>query len=93
MCFSCCNFGHISAYCPAKIKRQVNPVQMYIEVSFDNEQVSGLLDTGSDVPLLRNLEYRQLNKPRMLPNSIKWTDFGQNVKKTIASFGMSITIN
>lgn len=79
-CFSCQEFGHIAAKCPKKIneiKSSCN-VSNFVtrkygkEVKMQNQNLTALIDTGSDLSLMRAEQYIRLGAPSLVKKEIKF---------------------
>lgn len=103
-CFRCNEFGHIAKNCsqqPTEKKTpaesNVNRVQvsdMHVDVYLVGEKINSLLDTGSDVTLMKQYVYDRLkSRLPLLRNPIDLAGFGRSIKQTIGSFQATIIID
>lgn len=99
-CYRCGQFGHIVAVCNAVEVLQppvVNQIQlppMYVYAVLNGYNVIALVDTGSDVTVVRENVYNNItSRPEINGSSMPLTCFGFNTQRTVGSFPADITIN
>ncbi|XP_043496431.1 uncharacterized protein LOC122520413 [Polistes fuscatus] len=100
-CFECREFGHIAVNCPrnritnkdsCSISRSVRG-KYYKEVVINGQKIDALIDTGSDISLMRATQYIQIGSPRLKPNRIRFRGIGSEDNKTLGEFFAGIEID
>lgn len=105
-CFKCSNFGHKGPECKMGIKPS-NPTtapvsnimnttsrsQMIKKITIGNENFEALVDTGSQVNLIRKDVYDKMQLPIMCEPTLTLTGFGKNKVDTIGFFATLIKID
>ncbi|XP_078051386.1 uncharacterized protein LOC144477531, partial [Augochlora pura] len=100
-CFNCNNFGHIAPNCPdGKKSKQsvakVNSIQCNggeLKVSIDNVTCGALVDTGSEVSLIRKDLFDKIGKVRLNKTSRTLTGFGNARIIPIGRFDAKLVID
>ncbi|KAJ8911976.1 hypothetical protein NQ315_003254 [Exocentrus adspersus] len=103
-CFKCNEHGHIAAKCVSGSSRVNQPRESnsvsqpsrkkYLkEVSINNVQLTALVDTGSDLTLIRADEYVKLGSPRLIKSNVKFDGIGSSGNETIGEFVTNVTID
>lgn len=90
-CFACNERGHIASKCPKKTgtsksclaaTRSMN--QKYIkDVLIQGHQIKALIDSGSDLTLIRADEYVKLGSPRLRSGGMRFRGVGSDNNTTI----------
>lgn len=99
-CFECKEFGHIAANCKKK-KIKINEVKSacdiakteckYLkDVKIDNENLVALIDTGSDLSLIREDQYLNIGSPNLTHREIVFRGIGAQNFKTKGKFDIEI---
>jgi len=102
-CFECKEFGHIAANCEKK-KIKINEVKSacditkterkYLkDVKIDNENLVALIDTGSDLSLIREDQYLNIGSPNLTHREIVFRGIGAQNFKTKGKFDIEIKID
>lgn len=101
-CFGCGEFGHIAARC-SKNKNAVKEVSdisksgycnKYLkDIKIRNKKLVALIDTGSDLSLMREDEYQKLGSPEMIRQEIVFRGVGSENHKTLGKFDIEIEID
>lgn len=106
-CYSCGEFGHIAAKCSkgsesadkdTTIKR-VDAVRshgdkkIYKDVKILNKDVTAIIDSGSDLHLMRSSFYVLLGAPQIRPVTMKFDGMGATGCSTLGRFTADITID
>ncbi|KAG7196835.1 hypothetical protein KM043_017596 [Ampulex compressa] len=100
-CFNCNSFGHIATICPEKKTKQsiakVNCVGSYsnesVSIKVDNVRCAALVDTGSDVSLIRQDIYQKTNNEELCQTSRVLTRFGKAQVVPIGRFNAKVLID
>ncbi|XP_076638793.1 uncharacterized protein LOC143350658 [Colletes latitarsis] len=100
-CFHCREFGHIASRCPRKTSAAVDSYfaettakGKYIKsVTINNSEMTALIDTGSDVMLMRADAYDRIGAPRMEYNQVSFDGIGSVSNKTLGGFTTTIEID
>lgn len=102
-CFDCKEFGHIAANCGKK-KGKINEVKnmsniakakrkYFKDVKIINESLVALLDTGSDLSLIREDRYVKIGSPNLTNREIVFCGIGVQNFKTKGQFDVEIEID
>ncbi|XP_020296762.1 uncharacterized protein LOC109861499 [Pseudomyrmex gracilis] len=101
-CFGCGEFGHIAAKC-LKNKNAVREIGVVSrsshnskyckDVKLRGKKIVALIDTGSDLSLMREDEYRRLQFPEMTQQEIVFRGVGSENYKTIGKIDGEIEID
>lgn len=100
-CFQCGERGHIASKC---VKRQNAVRNVHIdasivckkyskEVEINGHKTLALIDTGSDICLVRSDKYIRLGSPRLDSKEIRFRGVGSNDNLTLGEFNANITID
>lgn len=102
-CFGCEEFGYIAAECPrnTRIKDTCNiaslnrsdVVKYYKNVRVKDENMTALIDMGSDLSLMREDQYQRLKSPQLARREITFRGVGLENYKTLGEFDASIEID
>ena len=106
-CLSCNTFGHKSIDCHRTTPNEsyathagVNsvqvlrsPVNMCKDIFINNNLFYGLVDTGSQLTLLKHSAWIKLGAPSLTTNTTALIDFGFFLTKIMGSFSAHITID
>lgn len=107
-CFQCNEFGHIAKNCPKNAQpstsgnnyftnnncNKIEKLDMHINIFCCGIDISALVDTGSDVTLMKKNVYDcLLNAKKINLMGIPLTGFGQTIKKTYGNFSTQIVVN
>jgi len=104
-CFGCGAHGHIASKCKKKINNSnveksvvalVSrvPQKKYLqEVMFGDRAIVALIDTGSDISILRSNEYAKMGSPRMRVADTEFCGIGGFSAKILGEFQASIIID
>lgn len=99
-CFNCNDYGNISAACPKKneAKRSCNatqhePRKYSKDVWINDCKLSALVDTGSDISLLRAEEYVKMGAPMLTGKQIIFRGVGCNNNPTLGSMTVTMVID
>lgn len=99
-CFRCNDYGHIAPKCP-QTKQQGTPVSAVncvssIDDKFILVDIAGLkctlIDTGSDVSLLRNDWYEKIGRPKLCGTSRIFTGLGSAITRPSGTFLLKVSI-
>ncbi|CAK9833038.1 Transposon Tf2-9 polyprotein [Anthophora retusa] len=100
-CFHCREFGHIASKCPRKTSAVVD--SLFVEtiakgkylkpVTINNSEMTALIDTGSDVTLMRADVYDKIGAPRLQYNQVCFDGIGSISNKTLGGFSTTIEID
>lgn len=101
-CFNCGEFGHIASNCSKKSQsRKVNECnivskrdnKVYKTLEINNKELTALLDTGSDLHLMKAELYVKLALPHLTGPSITCRGLGTENVKTLGSFNVDVRID
>ncbi|GFW48212.1 retrovirus-related Pol polyprotein from transposon 297 [Trichonephila clavipes] len=99
-CILCENFGHKSDACPQKNIPSSNNVDeitplttMCKEVKILSKKILSLVDTGSQVTLMKESVWNQLGSPSLINSGNKLTGFGLSKTHVIGSFNSTVSID
>lgn len=98
-CFNCSNHGHKAANCPKK-QKQVNfaneqtiPRGHSDVIIVGTKEIPALIDTGSDLTLVREEEYVKLGSPEITRAKIVLRGLSSAAIETYGAFETSLKIN
>lgn len=103
-CFNCLQKGHISRNCPEprKIKRENTVfecstndlVKRSKQIEINGLECNALIDTGSDINLMRYDEYKRISSPRIYnENVIQFRGVGGTSARTLGYFFAEVMID
>lgn len=103
-CFKCGEFGHIAAKCSKKgdaLKSSCvvehssrKKGKKYTKsVQIDGVKIEALIDTGSDISLMRADEYVKMGSPRFRTTGTRFSGIGSDEIATLGEFQARITID
>lgn len=101
-CFGCGEFGHVAAKCSKKVQsKQVNKCtiinkqdnKVYKTVDIEGTSIVALLDTGSDLNVIRAEQYIKLAAPNLTGRSIICRGLGAKNINTLGSFTANVRID
>ncbi|GFW85873.1 peptidase A2 domain-containing protein [Trichonephila clavipes] len=99
-CILCENFGHKSDACPQKNIPSSNNVDeitplttMCKEVKILSKKILSLVDTGSQVTLMKESVWNQLGSPSLINSGNILTGFGLSKTHVIGSFNSTVSID
>lgn len=98
-CFKCNQFGHMAPACQQRkdeIKeiKTINLPDMHVEVDFYKNNIIALVDTGSDITIIKKSIYEKMWKAPAITNPSKQiTGIGQKIQLTYGSFPAVFAIN
>ncbi|GFY30327.1 peptidase A2 domain-containing protein [Trichonephila clavipes] len=105
-CLSCNLYGHKSFECPRANLNNTStppsgvnavhelpfPINMFKDVTIFGRKLNGLVDTGSNLTLLRNSTYINIDAPPLKQTNTLLTGFGFSRINVIGTFDSEITI-
>lgn len=101
-CFLCNEHGHIANKCPKKKKETTgetlavtcNPRKKYIKtVRIFDKDIEALIDTGSDLTLMCEDEYKRIGSPLLQSIEVRFTGIGSPAYTTLGEFQAEVTID
>lgn len=100
-CFQCRGFGHIAAKCPERTSAATDNCFSEVpakgkysrQVVINDLEVQALIDTGSDVTLMRADVYHRLGAPRLRSNQVYFNGIGSKSNRTLGEFTTTIEID
>lgn len=98
-CFACQGYGHISVYCPTKLtptRSSYNvdqPMKYEKETTIFGHEVTAVIDTGSDICLMRASLHAELGAPRLQRTSLRFRGIGSDNNETWGVFNTDIFID
>lgn len=102
-CFTCGKFGHVASKCPKEDHVTMNSCTVehssrekcIKDVEIDGVKIEALIDTGSDISLMRADEYVKMGSPRLQASRIHFSGIGLGEDRITAlgEFRAQITID
>ncbi|XP_071635047.1 uncharacterized protein [Temnothorax longispinosus] len=106
-CYSCGEFGHIAAKCSkgsdaqnkdatpkrVDIVRSHGDKKIYKDVKILNKDVTAVIDSGSDLHLMRSSFYVLIGAPQIRPVTMKFDGMGITDCSTLGRFTADVTID
>lgn len=100
-CFACNERGHIASKCPKKAGTSKSCLtatrsrnQKYVkDVSIQGHQIKALIDSGSDLTLMRADEYVKLGSPRLKLGGMRFRGVGSDNNTTLGEFEAEIRVD
>ena len=100
-CFQCQGYGHIAAKCEKGSGKQVNECnnptvrdrKVYKIVTIGNKRLIALLDTGSDLHLMKAEQYIMLGSLSFTGPAIAYKGIGKDGMMTLGSFVTDVEID
>ncbi|XP_015189692.1 PREDICTED: uncharacterized protein LOC107073515 [Polistes dominula] len=102
-CYSCQGFGHISAGCPkrapsvtmVRVGEDSSADKQYVKkvVTINNAEIPALIDTGSQITLIRESAYADIGAPRIINERVSFRGVGSELFKTLGHFTATIEVD
>lgn len=99
-CFECGEHGHIASKCPTKNKATsacvvTRPLHKKYtkDVMVNGRNITALIDTGSDISLMRADEYVSMGSPQFRPTKLQFSGIGSENIAALGEFQAEITID
>nr|XP_012220525.1 PREDICTED: uncharacterized protein K02A2.6-like [Linepithema humile] len=101
-CFGCNKYGHIAAKCPesadAEKKKSCNVIQSDSgkcrkDVIINNTKLSAIIDSGSDISLMCEENYKQVGSPVLGNRTIRFRGAGSGENTTLGDMRLKICID
>lgn len=100
-CFECGEHGHIASKCAKKNNELktacavvYTPQKKYMkDVTINGQNTAALIDTGSDISLMRADEYARIGSPRSQTTEIRFSGVGSDDIAALVEFQAEITID
>jgi len=100
-CFECREYGHYASQCPKKSSEVKDSCDVshfttrkyYKEIKVDGQISVALIDTGSDLSLMRADQYVKLGLPKLKSKEIKFCGIGSEENKTLGEFCSDVEID
>lgn len=99
-CFQCNERGHIAAKCPKKQEVKINCAATEVikpkcvkEVTVNDHKIVALIDTGSDLCLMRVDQYIKLGSPVLNNKETRFRGIGSNNNVTLGEFFAKLTVD
>lgn len=102
-CFECGGYGHIALKCPKKAVKSketavasvscVSRKKYTKEVTVDGQAFVALVDTGSDISIMRASEYALIGSPRLEASRMEFCGVGNYSATTLGRFKTEILID
>ncbi|XP_015514359.2 uncharacterized protein LOC107220321 [Neodiprion lecontei] len=101
-CFKCEKFGHIAAACPGA--SETKKACVLADTSAKNQKqakrvvvngmiVDAIIDTASDLTIIREDQYDDLGKPKLVGEPTPFRGVGKEVNKTVGFFNATMKID
>jgi len=100
-CFECREYGHYAGQCPKKSSAKKDSCDVshfpsrkyYKEIKVNGQASTALIDTGSDLSLIRADQYIKLGTPKLKYKEIKFCGVGSDENKTLGEFCSDVEID
>lgn len=98
-CFECGEHGHIASKCAKKSETSVCAVTRSVhkkytkDVVINSRNITALIDTGSDISIMRADEYVSMGSPRFQSTKVHFSGIGSGNVATLGEFQAEITID
>ncbi|XP_043264094.1 uncharacterized protein LOC122404231 [Colletes gigas] len=102
-CYACQEFGHIAVNCPRRSSAaadshpsntpQTSKNNYAKVVNIGDCEIMALIDTGSDITLMRAAAHSELGFPPLRQNKISFCGIGSLANKTLGQFNTNISID
>lgn len=99
-CFKCGERGHIAAKCTGKaevkntyVAIQVNQTKCNKEVAVNGHKIIALIDTGSDLCLMRADQYAEIGSPPLECKATRFRGIGSNENLAFGEFRAELTVD
>jgi Zinc knuckle./Retroviral aspartyl protease. len=101
-CYKCGVHGHITVNCPGRTESTEKEScdatysgsgKYYKEVQVANNTIIALIDTGSDLSLIRAENYIRIGAPRLGNTKLRFRGIGSNCNDTIGDFSTDIIVD
>jgi hypothetical protein len=100
-CFECRGYGHIASQCPGKqtstkdvCSVTKSPSSKYHKkVSINGFEITALIDTGSDLSLMRADKYIKIGAPTLQGNGIRFRGISSDSNTTLGAFRANICVD
>jgi len=100
-CFECGEHGHITSKCPKKSDKVQKACAVvhssrnrYLKnVVIEGRGIAALIDTGSDISLMRADEYANIGSPRFQPTDVRFSGVGSENIAALGEFQAEATID
>lgn len=98
-CFKCEDYGHVAAKCPKSTgAARTNAVtskrrQACKSVTIGTQQINALIDSGSDLSLMRAATYIGIGAPSLSSDKIEFRGVGSNENVTLGSCSIKVKID
>lgn len=97
-CFKCQEYGYFASKCTVKVPVNVCNVmeqrkKTEKEVFIASKRITALIDTGSDLSLIRAEQYVQVGAPRLKKNTMSFRGIGASESSTLGEFTTDIEID
>nr|XP_012232667.1 PREDICTED: uncharacterized protein LOC105678149 [Linepithema humile] len=99
-CFECNEYGHVASKCPKKNKAEANCLMTKTKtrkqlknVKINDVLIPAVLDTGSDLTIMRANQYIKLGTPRLICKQTPFRGIGEGTNMTLREFNAKITVD
>ena len=99
-CFKCREYGHVASKCSdlGKSSKEVCNTQKSLRagcksVRIGNCELSGLIDTGSELTLMRADQHAKIGAPKLIREIIEFRSIGSENNLTLGKFSTDIVID
>ena len=97
-CFRCNKFGHVAANCPISNKVSCNIVETRTgkcvkDIDVNGIKLTALIDSGSDLTLIRQKEYREIGSPARLNAKTNFRGTGLKEHTTLGRTRINVSID
>jgi len=100
-CFKCGGHGHIAVECPENPKMtrstrliaEPSPEKRVKRIHIDGQVVDAIMDTASDLTLMRDDQYAEMSLPKLISKSIPFRGVGKERNETIGFFEATLRVD
>lgn len=100
-CFKCGERGHVASKCSSKLKENnencavfgVSGRKYYKDILLNDREVNALIDSGSNLSMIREDAYIALGSPHLQPTDLRFSGIGSDDIPSLGKFEAKITVD